>query len=86
MVNGNYAIAAGLSLSSALKLEELDENIKNLVAVKTEDLDKPFVQDIKQVIESPEFLAAVDDPKHVFKDFQKPEWLKEKAAKAKTRK
>lgn len=79
VVNGNFAIAAGLSLSSALKLEELDENIKNLVAVKTDDLNKPFVQDIKQVIESPEFLAAIDDPKHIFKEFQKPEWLKEKA-------
>lgn len=83
VVNGNYAIAAGLSLSSALKLEELDENIKNLVAVKTEDLDKPFVRDIKAVVESPEFLAAVDDPKHIFKEFQKPDWLKAKAAKAK---
>jgi len=82
VVNGNYAIAAGLSLSSALKLEVLDENIKNLVAVKTADLDKPFVQDIKQVIESPEFLAAVNNPKNIFKDFQKPDWLKEKAAKA----
>ena len=84
VVNGNYAIAAGLSLSSALKLEDLDENIKNLVAVKTDDLNKPFVQDIKQVIESPEFLAAVDDPKNVFKEFQKPDWLTEKA-KAKTK-
>lgn len=82
VVNGNFAIAAGLSLASALKLEELDENIKNLVAVKTADLDKPFVQDIKQVIESPEFLAAVDDPKHIFKEFQKPEWMKAKASKA----
>ena len=86
VVNGNYAIAAGLSLSSALKLEELDENIKNLVAVKTEDLDKPFARDIKAVVESPEFLAAVEDPKYPFKDFQKPEWLKAKAAKSKARK
>lgn len=78
MVNGNYAISAGLSLSSALKLEELDENIKNLVAVKSDDLNKPFVQDIRQVIESPEFLAAIDDPKHIFKEFQKPDWLKAK--------
>jgi len=84
VVNGNFAIAAGLSLSNAIKLEQLDENIKNLVAVKTADLDKPFVQDIKQVIESPEFLATVDDPKHIFKDFQKPEWLAAKAAKAGT--
>lgn len=82
VVNGNFAIAAGLKLSDALKLEQLDENIKNLVAVKTADLDKPFAQDIKQVIESPEFLAAVDDPKHVFKDFQKPEWLAAKVAQA----
>lgn len=84
VVNGNFAIAAGLKLSDALKLEQLDENIKNLVAVKTADLDKPFVQDIKQVIESPEFLATVDDPKHIFKDFQKPEWLAAKVAKAST--
>ena len=84
VVNGNFAIAAGLKLSDALKLEQLDENIKNLVAVKTADLDKPFVQDIKQVIESPEFLATVDDPKHIFKDFQKPEWLAAKAAPAAT--
>lgn len=84
VVNGNFAIAAGLKLSDALKLEQLDENIKNLVAVKTADLDKPFVQDIKQVIESPEFLSTVDDPKHIFKDFQKPEWLAAKVAKAST--
>lgn len=84
VVNGNFAIASGLKLSEALKLEQLDESIKNLVAVKTADLDKPFVQDIKQVVESPEFLATVDDPKHIFKDFQKPEWLAAKTAKATT--
>jgi D-methionine transport system substrate-binding protein len=82
VVNGNFAIAAGLRLSDAIKLEQLDESIKNLVAVKTADLDKPFVQDIKQVIDSPEFLATVEDPKHIFKDFQKPDWLAAKAAKA----
>lgn len=80
VINGNFALSAGLKLADALKLEQLDENIKNLVAVKTADLDKPFVQDIKQVIESPEFLATVDSPKYFFKDFQKPEWLLIKAA------
>jgi len=82
VVNGNFAIAAGLKLADALKLETLDEGIKNLVAVKTADLNKPFVQDIKQVIESPEFLTTVEDPKYPFKDFQKPEWLAAKAGKA----
>lgn len=81
VVNGNFAIAAGLKLSEALKLEALDENIKNLVAVKTADLNKPFAQDIKQVIESPEFLAAVEDPKSHFREFQKPEWLAAKVTK-----
>ncbi|MBY0453943.1 MAG: hypothetical protein K2Q11_03555 [Burkholderiaceae bacterium] len=80
VVNGNFAISAGLKLADALKLEQLDESIKNLVAVKTADLDKPFVQDIKQVVESPEFLATVNDPKHIFKEFQKPDWLAAKAA------
>lgn len=80
VVNGNFAISAGLKLSSAIKLEELDENIKNVVAVRTEDLDKPFVKDIKVVIESPEFLAVVDDPKFIFHSFQKPDWLKAKVA------
>lgn len=80
VVNGNFAISAGLKLADALKLEQLDESIKNLVAVKTADLDKPFVQDIKHVVESPEFLATVNDPKHMFKDFQKPDWLAAKAA------
>lgn len=75
VVNGNFAIAAGLKLSSALHLEVLDENLKNLVAVKTEDLDKPFVKDIKAVVESDEFLAVVTDPKRVFSSFQRPEWV-----------
>jgi D-methionine transport system substrate-binding protein len=79
-VNGNYAIASGLKLSQAIVLEELDENIKNLIAVRTEDLDKQFVKDIKSVVESAEFAKAVDDPNQIFKDFQKPQWLKDKLA------
>lgn len=75
VVNGNFAIAAGLKLSSALHLEVLDENLKNLVAVKTEDLDKPFVKDIKAVVESDEFLAIVTDPNRQFSSFQRPEWI-----------
>ncbi len=77
LVNGNYAIAAGI-WPTALNREVLAENYINLVAVRTEDLDKPFVRDIKAVVESKEFLAVVNDPKNEFKDFQKPEWLKAK--------
>lgn len=75
VVNGNFAIAAGLDLNKALKLEVLDENIKNLIAVKTDDLDKPFAKDIKAVVESDEFLAVITDPKSQFSSFQRPEWI-----------
>jgi len=75
VVNGNFAIAAGLDLNKALKLEVLDENLKNLIAVKTDDLEKPFVKDIKAVVESDEFLAVVTDPKFQFASFQRPEWV-----------
>jgi D-methionine transport system substrate-binding protein len=80
VVNGNFAIAAGLDLNKALKLEVLDENLKNLVAVKTDDLDKPFAKDIKAAVESDEFLAVVTDPKRQFASFQRPEWLSARLA------
>lgn len=80
VVNGNFAIAAGLKLSDALKLEELDENLKNLIAVRTADLDKPFVKDIKAVVESDEFLAVINDPQRVFYSFQRPEWVVKRLA------
>lgn len=75
VVNGNYAIAAGLKLSSALELEVLDENLKIVLAVRAEDRDKPFVKDITEVIESDAFLTIIDDPQRVFKSFQRPAWI-----------
>ncbi len=52
VINGNYAIAAGIPLDSALIKEELDENMKLVIAVRTEDLGKPFAKDIVAVVES----------------------------------
>lgn len=75
LVNGNFAFAAGLKLSSAIKLETLDENLKNVVAVRTEDLDKPFVKDTKAVVESPAYAAVINQPDSMFSQFQKPEWM-----------
>jgi D-methionine transport system substrate-binding protein len=77
-VNGNYAIAAGIPLSSAIIKEELDENLKLVIAVRTTDLEKPFAKDIRLVVESPEFRKAVNNPRDIFKDFQFPLWLKHK--------
>lgn len=76
VVNGNFAVAANVPLSSAILTEELDESLKNVVAVRTDDLEKPFAKDLRAVLESPEFRAAIDDPAGIFKDFQKPAWMK----------
>jgi len=78
VINGNYAISAGIPLDSALIKEQLDENLKLVVGVRTEDLEKPFVKDIRDVLESAEFKKAVNNPKYVFKDFQFPAWLSTK--------
>ncbi len=83
LVNGNFAFAAGLKLSSALALETLDENLKNVIAVRTADLDQPFVKDIKAAVESPAYAAVINEPSSVFSQFQKPGWMQEAAAPAK---
>lgn len=75
LVNGNFAIAAGLDLSSALAQEQLDENLKNIIAVRTEDADKPFAKDIVTVVKSPAYRAVIEDPKNVYSAFQKPDWM-----------
>lgn len=73
VVPGNFALAAKMDLNSALALEEVPEHYLNLVAVKTADLDKPFVKDIKEAVESPEFEKTIDEQ---FKGFYKPDWMK----------
>lgn len=77
-INGNYAIAAGIKLSSAIIKEELIEDWKNLIAIRSVDRDKQFVKDIKAVVESKEFRDVVESNKYEFKDFQRPEWYKKK--------
>ena len=75
---GNFAIAAGLKLSDAIVLETLDDSIKIVVAVRTEDLDKQYVKDIKEVVESEAFHKVASDPKNIFASFQAPDWYTQK--------
>lgn len=75
LVNGNFAVAAKLDLASALKQENLDENLKNIIAVRSEDADKPFAKDIVEAVKSPAYRAVIDDPKNIYSAFQKPEWM-----------
>jgi D-methionine transport system substrate-binding protein len=68
-VNGNFAIASGLKLTEALALEDTHDHYQNLVAVRAEDKDKQFVQDIAEAYRSREFKDVTE--KH-FKGFVKP--------------
>ncbi len=71
-VNGNFAIASGLDLTKALKLETLSEEHKNIVVVREAEKDSLFAKDIYDAIHSPEFANIIDT---YYKGFQKPKWL-----------
>jgi len=57
-VNGNFALASGLKLTSSLALEKIPDYYMNLVAVRTVDLSKPFVADIRDAYRSAEFKTV----------------------------
>lgn len=71
-VPGNFALAAEMDLLDALALENMPDDYRNRVVVNTKDLDAQFVKDIKEVIESEEFEAIIDEE---FQGFGKPEWM-----------
>lgn len=71
-VPGNYALAADMDLLDALTLEAMPDDYRNRVVVNTADIDAQFVKDIKEVIESDEFEAIIDEE---FQGFGKPEWM-----------
>ena len=54
-VNGNFALAAGLKLTTALALEKIPDYYMNLVAVRTSDLNRPYVADIRDAYRSQAF-------------------------------
>lgn len=72
-VPGNFAIAASMNLLDALALENMPDQFRNVVAVRTEDKDKQFAKDIIEVVESEEFERIIDTE---FEGFGKPEWMK----------
>jgi D-methionine transport system substrate-binding protein len=72
-VNGNFALASGLKLTEALALEKTSPIYQNLVAIRTEDKDKPWVRDIADAYRSREFLAVTETrfPGFVKTDYQR---------------
>ncbi|WP_024832619.1 MetQ/NlpA family ABC transporter substrate-binding protein [Ruminiclostridium josui] len=75
IVNGNFAISAGLKLSEAVAKEKLDEPYKNVIAVRTQDKETKFVKDIEEIVKSQAFRNVIEDDKNIFKDFDFPEWF-----------
>lgn len=54
-VQGNFAVASGLKLTEALKLEDMTLPYVNVVAVKRGNASAKFAQDIVAAYRSPEF-------------------------------
>lgn len=73
VVNGNYAIGAGLDLSKALYTEVLDKDYKNVIAVRTDSVNT-LGKDIIDVLKSPHFNQVIDDKNGIFYSFQKPDY------------
>ncbi|KKW69263.1 methionine ABC transporter ATPase [Lampropedia cohaerens] len=61
IVPGNFATSAGLKFTSALALENPPVNYQQVVAVRSEDADKPWAQDLKNAFRSEFFKAALDE-------------------------
>lgn len=54
-IQGNFAVASGLQLTDALKLEDMTPPYVNVVAVKRGNLDAKFAKDIATAYQSAEF-------------------------------
>ena len=66
------ASKAGLKLTEAVALEKTPDHYLNVVAVKTEDKDKPWARDIASAFHTPEYRTALD--KH-FAGYARPSFL-----------
>lgn len=73
VVNGNYAIGAGLDLSKALYTETLEKDLKNVIAIRTDSVNT-LGKDIIDVLNSDEFKHVIEDKNGVFYTFQKPDY------------
>lgn len=70
LVPGNFSWAAELDPADALALETLQEQYKNVVAVRTEDKESDFGQAFSEVLISEAFKEAIEQS--AFKEFDKP--------------
>lgn len=72
VINGNYALSAGLKLSDAVYNEQLAEGYFNVIAVRTEDMESEFAKDIVEIVHSDEFRAVIEDANNQYSAFARP--------------
>ncbi|MGN0605609.1 MAG: MetQ/NlpA family ABC transporter substrate-binding protein [Oscillospiraceae bacterium] len=72
VINGNYAIGAGLKLDEAIYNEELGEGYYNVIAVRSDDADAQFAKDIVSIVHSDEFRSVIEDSSKQYTAFAKP--------------
>jgi len=54
VINSNYAMEANLKLTDALAVEAKDSPYANVLAVRTEDKNKPYIKALSKALTSPE--------------------------------
>ncbi|QGU94891.1 MetQ/NlpA family lipoprotein [Clostridium bovifaecis] len=62
VINTNYALPAGLNpTKDALAIEEKDSPYANVIAVKEENKDKPYIKALAEAINSPEIKKFIEE-------------------------
>lgn len=56
----------------AVFLEDMNENYRNVVAVKSENKDSQLANDLIEIVESAKYEEVIDSE---FQGFSKPEWM-----------
>lgn len=72
VINGNFAISAGLQLKDAVYNEELAEGYFNVIAVRTEDKDSQLSKDLVEIVQSDAFKSVIEDENKPYFFFKKP--------------
>jgi D-methionine transport system substrate-binding protein len=81
-IQGNFAVANGMKLTDALKLEDMTLPYVNVVAVKRANQDARFARDIVAAYKSPEFQRAFD-ANPAWKGYRLPDYFSTPAGAAK---
>lgn len=76
-INGNFAIASGIDLESALGLEKTPYQYMNQVVINSKDKDEPFVKALEDAYKSEEFVQYTDNN---LAGFVRPEYFGELGA------